>query len=198
MPILAWLGQPSEPMDQRIAEEALLAGVDYDPADSSSTLGAPGALDASSGSMLAPGAAEGLASAPVQQQEQQEEPGLRGDVDSSRSRVAQSSSTLAGAGGETPGAELPGRQPESISNQESKASTTQSAAQQARDSERRQEAYRPNQSTTREDAEGSSGYALQDQQSTGLASAQEVYREDDSAENGMHPGYKLPGYVQFR
>ena len=187
-------------MDQRIAEEALLAGVDYDLADSSGTLDAQGALEASSGSVLAPGAAEGLASAPVQQQQQQrqQQPGSRGDVDSSQGRLAQSSSSLAGQGGEPPGAEFAGRQPTTSSSQDSRASATQSAAQQARDVERRQEADRLNQSSSREAVEGSSDDALQDQQSTGLASAQEAYREDGSVENGMHPGHKFSGSVQYQ
>ena len=66
MPISAWLGQEpgQEAMDRRIAEEALLAGVD---AVSEQALQEPSV--ASSGAAgLAPGAAEGLASAPVQRQ----------------------------------------------------------------------------------------------------------------------------------
>ena len=64
VPISAWLGQQSEPMDRRIAEEALLAGAGYNEENQAS-------LAASSGAGLAPGAAEGLASAPLQQSQQQ-------------------------------------------------------------------------------------------------------------------------------
>ena len=66
VPISAWLGQDSGQgaMHRRIAEEALLAGVD---AISEQALQEPSV--ASSGAAgLAPGAAEGLASAPVQRQ----------------------------------------------------------------------------------------------------------------------------------
>ncbi len=188
VPISAWLGQPSEPMDQRIAEEALLAGVDY----ASDAMDAEGALSASSGSsVLAPGAAEGLASAPLQLQQGQQ-PGSTGEFDASQSTGDQSNSSLPRQGGKTPGAESAERQPDKISKTGSTASTTQSAVQQARDGERRQEAYRSKQSSTREAAEGPSSDALQDQQSTGLASAQEAYREDGSAETGMHPWLKAP------
>ncbi|CAK0782613.1 hypothetical protein CVIRNUC_005815 [Coccomyxa viridis] len=66
VPISAWLGQDSgqEAMDRRIAEEALLAGV-----DAISEQALHEASVATSGAAgFAPGAAEGLASAPVQRQ----------------------------------------------------------------------------------------------------------------------------------
>ena len=66
VPISAWLGQDSGQgaMDRRIAEEALLAGVD---AISEQALQEP-AIASSGAAGLPPGAAEGLASAPVQRQ----------------------------------------------------------------------------------------------------------------------------------
>ena len=53
-------------MDRRIAEEALLAGAGYNHEEDQASLAA------SSGAGLAPGAAEGLASAPLQQSQQQQ------------------------------------------------------------------------------------------------------------------------------
>ena len=189
MPISAWLGQPSGPMDRRIAEEALLAGVDYNP-DSLGTLDAGGALSASSGSVLAPGAAEGLASAPVQQQYSVSAEG----VDSSQSRGTQSRSGSPGQGGDTPGMERAASPPESSSNQDSRPGRKESALPRAGEGENRQEAYQPSdaRSTAEEDADVSTGDGLQGIQSTGLASGQEAYREGGPAENGRHSSCKPP------
>ena len=101
VPISAWLGQDSgqEAMDRRIAEEALLAGVD---AISEQALQQPSV--ASSGAEgLAPGAAEGLSSAPVQRQLDSAE------ATASLSRDLQPDSGSAGRDDERSGATPQGR-----------------------------------------------------------------------------------------
>lgn len=190
VPISAWLGQASEPMDRRIAEEALLAGAGCDP-DSLGALDARGGLDASSGTMLAPGAAEGLASAPPPLQ--QEQSGLFiGDVESAPNNGAQSSSSSPVQGGEIPGAGSAGSLRDNSSNQDGNPMRSDSALQQARDGERRQEAYRPDETgrIAEEGADGPSSGAAQMTESTGPVSAQEAYREGGPAENGTHPRCK--------
>ena len=184
VPISAWLGQASDPMDQRIAEEALLAGVDHGQ-DFMGSLDAGGALNASSGPLLAPGAAEGLASAPVQQQQYS---GSAEGTNSSLYRGTQFSSGLPGQGDATSGATPAGSLPGSSSSQDSRPGRTESAVSRAGDGEGRQEAYQPSEarSSAEEDADESYSGALQGLQSTGLANGQEAYREDSPAETGRH------------
>ena len=193
VPISAWLGQPSEPMDRRIAEEALLAGAECDP-DLLGTLDTRGALNASSGALLAPGAVEGLASAPPPQQQQLD---FSGDVDSPQNSGARSGSISLVQGVETPGAGLASSTQNDSSDQDGRPGRSDSALQQAEDGKRRQEAYRPNQtgSIAAEGADRFSSGASQVSLSTGPVSAQEACREDGPAENGTHPSCKPRPYV---
>ena len=192
VPISAWLGQQSEPMDRRIAEEALLAGVDYNP-ESLDSSDAQGPLNASSGNGLAPGAAEGFTSAPVQQQHQSSTE----DRADSQSRGAQSSKGLPQQGGEQSESTSPGSASAGSSSQDSRAAPSENVSQQASGTERRQEAYRSSETEERaspeESAFGSSGEAVPDE-ARGPASQQEAYREEgSSADNGECPACEPEG-----
>jgi len=192
VPISAWFGQQSEPMDRRIAEEALLAGVDYTP-ESLDSSDAQGPQNASSGNGLAPGAAEGFTSAPLQQQ-QQSSTEDRADF---QSRGAQSSKGLPWRGDEQSNSTSAGSASEDSSSEDSRAALSENVSQRASDTERRQEADTSSETEVRgspeESAFGSYGEALPDE-ARGPASQQEVYREEGSpADNGECPACKPEG-----
>ena len=138
VPISAWLGQQSEPMDRRIAEEALLAGAGYNLEEDQASLAA------SSGAGLPPGAAEGLASAPAQQsqQQQQQESASIG----AGAKNSQAASGFSWQGDEeqrmaSQGGMGSGEASGSSSSQESRGATVGYAPQQSGAGDRSQEVY---------------------------------------------------------
>lgn len=170
VPISAWLGQQSEPMDRRIAEEALLAGVDYSSEEAQSSFGA------SSGAGLAPGAAEGLTSAPVQSQPVSADSGSSQPRDLQPARGSQQQESVRS-----------GESFRSSSSQESRPGAAGSAPQ-------GQDAYsNPGfEIAVASGLEPSDG-GLQDRESRDPASEQETYREDaGGAESGrLHISHLL-------
>lgn len=138
VPISAWLGQQSEPMDRRIAEEALLAGAGYNHEEDQASLAA------SSGAGLAPGAAEGLASAPLQQSQQQQQPQESASIGAGANDSQPASGfswqgdeqrRMASQGGMGSG------EASSSSSQESREGTVEYAPQRSGAGERAQEVY---------------------------------------------------------
>ena len=175
VPISAWLGQDSgqEAMDRRIAEEALLAGVNAisEQALQESSVASSGAAG------LAPGAAEGLASAPVQRQLDPTE------ADASLSRDFQPGSGSSGLNNERLGGTNQGRAEiaASSSSQESKSAADGSGDGISMDRQAPQEAASYGQAST-------GGASTSAYESRNPAGQQEAYREgssDESAEEQL-------------
>ena len=169
VPISAWLGQDSgqEAMDRRIAEEALLAGV-----DAISEQALHEASVATSGAAgLAPGAAEGLASAPVQRQLD------RTSASDSLSSDIQPSSGLSGRDDERTGTTAQGRAEisASSSSQETGFAADGSGNGVSTGRHAPSEETASNEQTSR--GESSSAYVSRDP-----AGQQEAYREGSGAE----------------
>ena len=171
VPISAWLGQDSgqEAMDRRIAEEALLAGVD---AISEQALQEPSV--ASSGAAGSPpGAAEGLASAPVQKQLDTSAPHR------SLSRESQPGSSSSGHDDERKGTPSQGRAEVAASSGSRKGSFASDGSIDGTSTGRRV----PEGAVFSEWA--STGQAPPADVSTNPAGQQEVYREGGGAESAQ-------------
>ena len=169
VPISAWLGQDSgqEAMDRRIAEEALLAGVDAisEQALQEQSVASSGAAG------LAPGAAEGLASAPVQRQL---DPAVASD---SLSRDSQPSSSSLRRDDERPDTTSKGRADIAASSSSQESGVAADGTGDRNNSDRHAPEEAASNGLALTDGASSSAYESRDP-----AGQQEVYREGSGSE----------------